>query len=232
MSTSKKPLIIVTGPDKRLRFGWWATRFMLRLVGLRGFYVSPGTQELPAKASGIIIGGGDDIEPTHYGELGDAGTHYDPERDRLEMAMVKRALESGVPILGICRGAQLMNVAMGGSLHTDIRPCRQVTPNKNSLFPIKWADLHPRSLIHKLTNQCSIRINSLHNQAVKDVAPGLRVAARDKDCFIQAVEAPQQQRYILGVQWHPEYMPYDRHQRQLFYGFAQAVSSSDRVLAS
>ena len=141
MLNTSTPTIAVTGPDKRLRFGWWATRLILAMAGAKAVYITATSPELPMGVSGVIVGGGDDIEPEHYGLTGDAGAHYDPERDRLEMNVVKQALSCGVPLMGICRGAQLINVVLGGSLHTDIRPKRENTPNRNSVFPITFEAL-------------------------------------------------------------------------------------------
>ena len=222
--------VIVTGPDKRLRFGWWATRFMLFLVGLRGVYVTPKTRVLPDDAGGVIIGGGDDIAPEHYGLIGDAVASYDPERDELEMRVVRHALKCRVPILGICRGAQLLNVVSGGSLFMDIRSQRVHTPNRNSIFPIKWADLTKGSALARMIGENPIKINSLHNQAIDAVAPSLTISAKDRDGFIQAVESPSGV-FILGLQWHPEYMPFSRAQRRIFKEFSVAVKGSVQVFA-
>ncbi len=226
-----KPLVVVTGPRKRLKFGWWATRFILWWVGLRGVYVYPGHKSYPAKAKGLIIGGGDDIEPVHYGLTGDAGAKYDPERDQLEMGMAKLALENGLPILGICRGAQLLNIVLGGGLHTDIRPLRQHTPNRNSVTPVKWANIKDGSRLADILGSVRVKVNSLHNQAVKTVGLGLSAVAKDDDDFIQALEGSSEQ-FLLGVQWHPEYLPYLSHQRRLFKAFAVAVNNTNAALGS
>lgn len=216
------PVVLVTGSDKRLPVGWWATRLQLALVGVRARHVTPGCNELPSSVSGVIIGGGDDIEPEHYGASGDAGATYNPERDAMEMAITRRALKADLPLLGICRGAQLLNVVLGGSLYTDIRPMRRKTPNRNSLFRIKWVDLEQRSAIARMLQRNPVRVNSLHNQAIHRVADALCDVGWDKDGFIQAVEAPNRQ-FVLGVQWHPEYLLWSRAQRYLFKAFSHAV---------
>jgi putative glutamine amidotransferase len=224
-----RPLVVVTGPHRRLRFGWWATRFMLWLAGLRGHYMTAHRRDLPEGARGLIIGGGNDIEPEHYGLTGDAGATYDPERDAFEMEMVRWGLRDDLPILGICRGAQLINIVLGGSLHLDIRPLRQHTPNRNTVLPVKWADLVPDSALHAAVRHPALRINSLHNQAIDRTASELMVVARDRDGFIQAVEHRTGQ-YVLGVQWHPEYLPYSAPHRALFRAFAAAVERGTAVL--
>lgn len=217
-----RPLVIVTGPEKRLRFGWWATRLMLWMQGLKGRYITAHHRTVPPDVCGVIIGGGDDIHPEHYGVTGDAGAHYDPARDQLELNIIARAIAEGLPLFGICRGAQLLNVALQGDLHQDLRPVRQYTPNRNSVFPIKEVRLKPQSKVREIIGTERIRVNSLHNQAVRRIGHKLKATATDRDQFIQAIEDPEKP-FFVGVQWHPEYMPYSGRQRRLFQGFAQAV---------
>lgn len=226
---TSKPLVVVTGPHKKLRFGWWATRLMLRICGLRGHYITPQRPRIPDNVRGVIIGGGDDVNPSHYGLTGDAGARYDQQRDALELEIVACAFKCELPILGICRGAQLMNIALGGNLHQDLRPLREKTPNRNTIFPVKLALFEPSSQLGAIVGHDSIRVNSLHNQAVKDIAEPMRQAATDLDDFVQAIENPQRD-FMIGVQWHPEYMPYSAPQRKLFRAFSSAVKSSHKIL--
>lgn len=234
-SKNRKPLIAVTGPHKRLTFGWWATRLLLQSVGCHAHYITAATSSIPPGINGVIIGGGDDIDPKHYGDSGDAGANYDAARDQLEMTMLQNALDTGIPILGICRGAQLINVVLGGTLHRDIRPKRQNTPNKNSIFGIKWADIEPSSRLAKTVRRKKLKINSLHNQAVKNLSNKLLVSAYDRDGFVQAFENKQDLEtlpWITGVQWHPEYMPYAWAQRRLFKAFAKQARHTNQSLVA
>jgi putative glutamine amidotransferase len=226
---SRKPLVIVTGPDKTLRFGWWAARFMLWQYGLRAHYLTPRNPARPDAVAGIVIGGGDDVRPEHYGASGDAGSRYDPERDELELDIFRDAYASGIPVLGICRGSQLINIALGGDLHPDLRPHRRQTPNRNTIFKIKDALLEPSTRLQAIVGSDRLRVNSLHNQAINVIAEPLRLAASDRDGFVQAVEHREQD-FVLGVQWHPEYLPYARHHRKLFAAFANAVRATGKTL--
>jgi putative glutamine amidotransferase len=221
-ATQSQPLVIITGPNRRLKLGGWNAAFMLALHRLSSHYLHPGLIRPEKSIHGIIIGGGNDIDPKHYGALGDAGAEYDPRRDALEMHMIELGLTFNIPMLGICRGAQLINVVHGGNLHQDIRPLRNKTPNKNSLLPIKKAFLEPLSRLRDILQQDQVLINSLHNQAVNTLGSGLSVAAKDADGFIQAIECPHKD-FLVGVQWHPEYMPYSSSQRHLFAVFSAAV---------
>lgn len=203
---------------------------MLGSTGLRGTYLTPARHTLPTRVRGIIIGGGDNIEPMHYGAVGDGLAEYDIERDHFEIDILKRALDTGVPILGICRGAQLINVVSGGTLHQDLRPLRRRTPNRNSAFPVKDAHLVAGSFLEACMKVRTVRVNSLHHQAVERVGEHLEVCARDSDGFIQGIENPAH-RFLVGVQWHPEYLPYKRAQRALFKAFAGAVRGADAVIS-
>ncbi|MAR91389.1 MAG: hypothetical protein CML06_11010 [Pseudomonadales bacterium] len=222
------PLIAVTGPHKRLRFGWWATRWMLRLAGLRATYVTAHTGMPPEPVHGIVIGGGDDIEPAHYGGETHPRRRYDIERDRFEIAMISQALKCNLPMIGICRGAQLINVVAGGTLHQDIRPLRRVTSNRRSIWPVKWVDLEQQSRLAQTMERTALRVNSLHEQAIERVGGGLTVVGRDRDGFVQAVEGNYG--FLVGVQWHPEYLPYRSEQRRLFRMFGAAVVRNDAHL--
>jgi putative glutamine amidotransferase len=217
--------VVVTGPDRRLRLGWWATRLMLRLCGLRAVYRTPGQHPSPVLVRGVVIGGGDNIEPVHYGAVGDGLAEYDVERDRFEIDVLKRVLGTGLPVLGICRGAQLINVVLGGTLHQDLRPLRRRTPNRNSAFPVKDIHLVPGSRLEACMNTRRTRVNSLHHQAVDRLAGNLRISARDSDGFIQGIEDPAHH-FLIGTHWHPEYLPYKAAQRALFRAFAESVRGS------
>ena len=219
--SKSKPLIAVTGPRKRISIGWWAIRFNLWLTGLRGVYLFPGGPSLQEPINGLIISGGDDIHPEHYGEPEKEASIYDPARDKLEMNMLEQYLDSGIPILGICRGSQLLNIVAKGSLFADIRPDRKKTPNKYTAFPVKDVDLSADSQLGECVTPKHFTVNSLHNQAVKKLGDDFIVTARDADGFVQAIE--HKDRFIVGVQWHPEYLPYLPSQREIFRCFARAV---------
>lgn len=221
------PLVAVTGPAKRFKPAWWATRFNLALSGVDSLYLTAASPTTERPVQGVIIGGGDDIEPIHYGAQGDAGSVYDPERDAFEMAVIRHCLNRRVPLLGICRGAQLINVVLGGSLFSDIRPLRKRTPNYNSVLPVKWVSLDPHKDLSFFMQKTVVKVNSLHSQAVDRLGEGLECVARDRDGFVQAIEHAEG--FVLGVQWHPEYLPYQPAQRRLFDAFTNAVREAAEI---
>jgi putative glutamine amidotransferase len=218
-----RPKVLVTGPKKPLRFGWWATRYALRHLKLNVEYASPGDHINPEEYNGLIIGGGDDVKPELYGLLNpDTQRQYDPDRDRFELNLLDNMLNRKVAMLGICRGAQLLNVAQGGSLHHDIRPLRSLTSNRRTIRAKKKIIVHSHSRLRSIIGKEQACVNSLHEQAVDRLGGDLRAVASDRDHFIQAIESPSHH-FMLGVQWHPEYLPFQVEQRDLFRGFARAA---------
>ena len=223
-SNQRKPRIGVTGNHRSWSPSWYSIQLAVRLAGGLPHRISVSHKHDPADLEGIIISGGDDIHPSLYGGDAMAKANYDQPRDELEAELIHYALQHGLPMLGICRGSQLINVALNGSLHGDIRQQRSNTSNFGTILPRKTALLESGSGLAKLVETNVLRINSLHHQAVEKTGDGLVVAALDLDHFIQAVEC--QQRNIIGVQWHPEYLVYQAKQRCLFAWLVEKACSA------
>jgi putative glutamine amidotransferase len=221
---AERPRIGVTGTNRRFAPAWWCTRLALLLCGARAVRISVRHGAEPKQIDGLVIGGGNDIAPEHYGGDLESAVRPDPERDALELRWVRDALDRGLPLLGICRGAQLINVVLGGDLHADIRPMRKRTHNRPGLLPTKQVALTPGSQLAGTCGRDRLRVNSLHHQAINRPGRGLHVVGRDLDELIQAVEHPA--RRLLGVQWHPEYLLYLPAQLGLFRWLAQAARQS------
>ncbi len=143
-----------------------------------------------------------------------------------ELRILKAAIKAGLPVLGICRGAQLINVALGGTLHQDLRKMRQVTSNRRTFLPCKTVALRPHSRLAGIQKRRRDRVNSLHHQSVAKRGEGLKVSAVDTDGIVQAVEQPRGN-WLLEVQWHPEYLPYRRQQRALFVALVRACRNRE-----
>nr|WP_238946770.1 gamma-glutamyl-gamma-aminobutyrate hydrolase family protein [Seongchinamella unica] len=171
---------------------------------------------------GIVISGGDDIHPTIFGEEPLPETFYDHDRDELEQEYIRDAMERNLPMLGICRGHQLINALLGGSLHLNIRTMRKKTLNRRGLLPTKTVNIVIPSRLHDIVGRERIRVNSLHYQAVRELAPDLDCIASDLDNFCQSATIADKN--ILGVQWHPEYLFYLATHRKLFRWLVQAAS--------
>lgn len=211
----RKPRIGVTGAGKKWSPSWWSTRFALWLCGAEVERISVHHRPSGLPLHGLIIGGGSDISPEHYGGTLQGKVKHDSERDDLEIRWIKKALREDLPMLGICRGAQLINVVHGGNLYDDIRHMREHTYNRPGLLPTKQVFVRGDAYLAKLVKKRKLRVNSLHHQAVHDVGDNLRIVAHDLDEIPQAIESLDQ-RPILGVQWHPEYLFYVPSQLRLF----------------
>lgn len=211
---AKRPRVGVTGNARRWSPSWWCIQFALWLVGAIPERIS--VRHRPdQRLDALIIGGGDDISPEHYNGDIDAKVRTDPERDRLEIEWIHWGLENNIPLLGICRGAQLINIVLDGDLYQDIRPLRKHTYNRPGLLPTKQVRLNVDSKLARICGKTHLRVNSLHHQAIKDPGVGLRVVGWDLDHITQAVECSAERR-IIGVQWHPEYLIYLPSQFAIF----------------
>ena len=171
---------------------------------------------------GLVLTGGEDVEPARYGatphpKLEDT----DPARDAAELALIAAARARRLPILAICRGIQILNVALGGTLYQDLgseRPGSVTHTGDESRHAVR---VEPGSLLERTLGTRTATVNSRHHQAIRDLAPGLRAVAWAEDGLIEAAEpADAAAAWTLAVQWHPE----DLTERALFDGFAQAVT--------
>jgi putative glutamine amidotransferase len=211
----RRPRIGVTGSARRWAPSWWCIWLALRLAGALPERISVRHPPSGEPLDGLIISGGNDIGAEHYGGDVRAEVNNDPERDELEISWIRRALRGGLPMLGICRGAQLINVVLGGTLYQDIRKLRRLTYNRPGLLPTKQVRVDSASLVARVCGRTRLRVNSLHHQAIRDLGENLDVVGRDLDEITQAVEAGGDRR-IIGVQWHPEYLLYLPSQLALF----------------
>jgi len=205
-----------------LPIAWWFIRWVLHRCGVQACYLTPRSPQPPAVLDGIVISGGDDIDPGLYLPDAPDTAPMDSARDAMEIDALKSAIDSGIPILGICRGAQLMNVVLGGALHSDLRRIRQHTSNRRTPLPRKTLLVEPDTRLAELLGKPRVRINSLHHQAISEVGRGLVVSGRDLDGIVQAVEYTGAG-FMLGVQWHPEYLPYFSVQRAIFAALCDAA---------
>ncbi len=169
----------------------------------------------------FIFAGGIDVDPKLYGEeVAHDSVEIFPERDEFELALFSRALRSGKPILGICRGVQLINVAMGGSLHQHIDGHSQKESGRIATHSVKLCGESPLSKFADGAE--SIGVNSFHHQAIKNIATGLEVIALSEDGIIEGAWCPEH-KFLLGVQWHPEVMVDDETSKNIFRGFIRSI---------
>jgi putative glutamine amidotransferase len=169
-----------------------------------------------------VIGGGDDIHPARYGRTVEPAARVDPERDALELRILDEAQRLALPVLGICRGAQMINVHRGGTLHADIHAVYLEAPRMRTPLPSKAVTIVRASRLHAILGLESCRVNALHHQSVDRLGQELRAVAHDGFGIIQGIEA-QGPPFLLGVQWHPELLVLDRHQQNLFRALVAAA---------
>lgn len=180
---------------------------------------------------GLLLTGGHDVDPFWYNELPRPGLgSLNPDRDRCELLLAKNALAVGLPVLGICRGIHVLNVAAGGTLYQDIRQECPGAFNHTVLGSPKWHPVHPvtvaeGTILASIFPERRLRVNSYNHQAVKTLGEGFRVSARAEDGMVEAIEACDG-RFVIGVQWHPEMMVgRDRSALLLFRAFVEAANA-------
>ncbi|MDH4580373.1 gamma-glutamyl-gamma-aminobutyrate hydrolase family protein [Pseudomonas sp. BN415] len=183
--------------------------------------VIPALAELMDQASllasldGLLFTGSpSNVEPHHYsGPASEPGTRHDPARDRTTLPLVRAAIAAGIPVLGICRGFQEMNVAFGGTLHQRVHEVEGFMDHREPAdepLEVQYAPRHllrvqPGGVLDGIGLPSEIQVNSIHGQGVERLAPGLHVEALAPDGLVEAFSVEGAKSFALGVQWHPEW---------------------------
>ncbi|MEO8070476.1 MAG: gamma-glutamyl-gamma-aminobutyrate hydrolase family protein [Acidobacteriota bacterium] len=227
-SPAKRPVIAVAWPQPDYLSA-------LEQAGAEALILTPEENPLPEalqRADGVLLTGGADVDPMHYGHDERHPTlSLEPARDAYELAIARTALAKDLPLLGICRGAQLLNVAAGGTLFQDLPSQHTSTLGhaRRESPDLRAHDLHvqPNTCLSTLLTPADkkpepLLVNSRHHQAVRDVAPGFIVSAEAPDGVIEAIERPGAH-FCLGVQWHPENFWRTGEFSSLFDGLVRAA---------
>jgi putative glutamine amidotransferase len=189
--------------------------------------------ELVERLDGLLFTGSpSNVEPRHYeGPPSQPGTLHDPARDATTLPLIRKAVGAGVPVLGICRGFQEVNVAFGGSLHQRVHEVPghldhrddERLPLEQQYGPAHEVVLEPEGLLRRLAGTERVRVNSLHWQGIERLGQGLAVEARATDGLIEAFRVEGAARFALAVQWHPEWkVMQNPFSRALFSAFGAA----------
>ncbi len=240
-----KPLVLVTADVKAIDgFNWHAVNSTYLHAVVKGSDAVPmilpslGAElDLDAaldQVDGVLATGSrSNVNPQLYGqEPTEENGPYDPDRDSTTLPLLKRAIERGVPVFAICRGMQELNVALGGTLHTEIQAMagrRDHRAPQSDRQDERFRIAHPVEIasggcLEKVLGAEPFEVNSLHRQAVGDLGNGLVVEARAEDGTVEAVSIKDSPGYILATQWHPEYwVTSDGPSRKLFAAFGDAV---------
>ena len=191
-------------------------------------------QAIFERLDGLCLSGGEDVDPAEYGESRHAHLgSVDRARDRTELALARWALEADLPVLGICRGIQLLNVAAGGSLYQHVPDqVPGALTHDHKLTESPWERpthkvvIEPHCLLAGILGERQVMTNSFHHQSVKAVASEFKGVAYAEDTVIEAIEHPNK-RFALGVQWHPEGMfRTDPYARKIFEAFVAACAKA------
>lgn len=232
-ASSKKPLIALT-PYHNLEKDepYMRPAYLQAIIAAGGIPVilplGLAPQDLPQMTDtfdAFLFSGGPDVQPSHYGEDTHARCgNVSVKRDQLEMVLLQLAMDAHKPILGICRGIQMINVTLGGALYQDIPsqlpaqfpiahtqpydyviPSHTVTVSAGTLLADICQNADTPETAHSAPS-CRLHVNSMHHQAIRRLAPGLTASAHASDGLIEAIEKPDYPTFFLGVQWHPEYL--------------------------
>jgi len=200
-----RPKIAITVHPRRGLEYFVPYRRAVTAAGADPVDVGPGTKSLP-DVDGLLLPGGWDVDPSFYGERRDEKVEEtDPELDEMELSMFRQARERAIPVLGICRGQQVINVAMGGSLVQHLEGHEVRALGRSHLA--HTIEVDPSSELGKAAGEHKVRVNSLHHQAIKELAEGLQQTARGEDGTVEGVESNDG--LIVAVQCHPEELTTD-----------------------
>src|SRR5690625_2067967 len=246
-----RPLVAITstmlaeaGPYRRNQVALYALYVeVLERHGLASYLLTQAHDRSSIEAildrcNGLVLSGGEDIEPERYGEERREGLGMtNPARDEMELEALTLALERELPILGICRGCQLINVYLGGTLYQDLTlekpsPVRHLQEEPWEVRTHR-VSVEPDSRLAEIVVSDNLVINSFHHQGVKELATGLRDVAHAADGTIEAIEWDDDSKpWLLGVQWHPERheatAPVTDSDRRIFEAFGREVEARAR----
>ncbi len=228
---SLKPVIGVTKPSRGDNLAYAAIWLAVKQAGGVPLKLTAKKPHTDRWISGLILGGGSDVYPELYDGQPHSAGNYDRERDDMERFWARRARDERLPVLGICRGAQLLNVVSGGTLHADMRKVFTDVDYPSTLpghiFFRKTINIAEGSLLRRIFGAAAAKVNSIHKQAIDRIGNGLVVTARENNGLVQAIE-DQDADFYMGVQFHPEFLIYRDTDRRLFEALVDAARTRQR----
>ncbi len=216
-------MIAVTGSERGGRWMWWFNRLSLWLAGAKALRMTPKREIDFGAIDALLVGGGEDIDASLYGGELTPVIRIDRARDEMELAAIRRAEEIRLPVLGVCRGAQMLNVACGGSLHADIHEAYEGVPRMRTPLPRKRVWLREGTRLREIMGCESCMVNAIHHQSVERVGDTLTIAVEDRYGIVQGIESQDDGRFVFGVQWHPEFLFLHGAQRRLYRALVTAA---------
>ena len=205
-----RPVIAIPKPGPGLLRRYMAYQFQTTLTaaGAKVRWIDAAQAHTADRYDGLLIPGGDDVDPALYGQKkSEKCGKQNPLRDTVDPVVLKTFLPTGKPILGVCRGMQMLNVYLGGTLHQDIRDLQkqchqQFSDRRKCVHDVTVAE---DSLLRQIVGVERLAVNTVHHQAADALGRGLRVTAESSDGIVEAVEL-EGHPFCLGVQWHPEFL--------------------------
>ncbi len=187
--------------------------------------------DLVSRLDGVLFSGGGDVHPSRYGGTFHPTVNFNEDRDRLEFDLMQAIIAYSLPFFGICRGLQVINVGLGGSLYEDLLDQRPQSlqhnhPDKPRHYLAHAVEVETDSLLAEIVACSRLEVNSLHHQGIRELAPGLKATAYAPDGLIEAIEL-EGHPFGLGVQWHPECLLSDEKMHALFRQFVRAAASRE-----
>lgn len=222
MKFKRRPVIGVTVSKNGGMFLNFCLRLSVLMAGGKPVLLRPSSGKTFQSCNGFVISGGADINPELYGQENRHSLNINPERDALEQNVIEHALDFKKPMLGICRGMQMLNVEKGGTLHQNVSEAYQGFIPTTTL----WAKALLRRMVlfsngsylkRLFAWQKSAKVNSIHHQSVNALGDGLKITAEDELGVVQSLEHDEmKEHFILGVQWHPELLLFSKYNRNIF----------------
>jgi putative glutamine amidotransferase len=214
-----RPKIGITMSQKGSTLPYLFISLGLRLSGARAIPLTNGTEQTASDLDGLVVSGGIDIEPSLYGQPHKTDYRYEPERDQLEQELIRQMELARKPILGICRGAQMLNIVRGGSLYMDVRKAFERAEYPTHLLAKilyrKPVNTKEDSAIRDILGCKRCKVNSMHTQAIDTLGAHLSITSQEDNGIVQSVEDPSYP-FFLGVQFHPEYLLHQKRFRNIF----------------
>ncbi|MBA4800308.1 MULTISPECIES: gamma-glutamyl-gamma-aminobutyrate hydrolase family protein [Euryhalocaulis] len=223
---SDRPLIGVTKPSRADNLAYACIWAGVWLAGGRPVRLTASKPRRKCALRGLVLGGGTDVFPGLYDAKPRAGYAYDRKRDEMEIEWAERAERANIPVLAICRGAQMMNVMRGGTLFADVAKSFKDVDYPSTflghVFYRKTILIEDQTLLHDVLGD-EDRVNSMHKQAIADLGNGLEATARERNGVIQCIE-DRERNFYMGVQFHPEFLLHRSRFRGIFNALVTAAA--------
>jgi putative glutamine amidotransferase len=222
-----KPVIGITAPGKKDFFLYLVLWLSVKLAGGKPLRISSTHNKFEsADIQGLLLGGGKDIFPGRYNQSPKEDYQYNSERDEMEIYWAERARDEGIPTLGICRGAQLLNVVCGGTLHMSVAEAYEdaIYPDGilHNIFYRKNINVKKGTLLYEIVGRDRLRVNSIHKQAIAVLGDKIVVNATENNGVIQGISL-ENHPFYLGVQFHPEFLLHRAVFRGIFKSLVRAA---------